>query len=137
MSITPGVIIMWYGVPSKIPQDWKVCDGTNGTPDLRGKFILGWNPENNRSFIKNQVETPNFIGQEGGSDTHNLTINEIPRHNHSYTEGGGYRVCNGSDSHIGDNPFDRLWFTDTEPNGGDQPHNNMPPYNVLLYIMKK
>ena len=36
-----GGIIMWSGVPSTIPANWRLCDGNNGTPDLRGKFVVG------------------------------------------------------------------------------------------------
>ncbi|MBA3773836.1 MAG: hypothetical protein H0X13_15500 [Ramlibacter sp.] len=36
-----GSIIMYDGLTSELPANWKVCDGTNGTPDLRDKFIIG------------------------------------------------------------------------------------------------
>ena len=36
-----GMISMWSGVAETIPQGWALCDGTNGTPDLRDKFVLG------------------------------------------------------------------------------------------------
>ena len=36
-----GGIIMWSGQVSNIPSGWKLCDGNNGTPDLRGRFIVG------------------------------------------------------------------------------------------------
>lgn len=36
-----GGIIMWSGLLSAIPTGWQLCDGTNSTPDLRGKFVKG------------------------------------------------------------------------------------------------
>ena len=39
-----GMISMWSGDVTKIPSGWALCDGTNGTPDLRGRFVLGYNP---------------------------------------------------------------------------------------------
>lgn len=39
--IPVGGIIMWSGTTGNIPADWALCDGSNGTPDLRGKFVLG------------------------------------------------------------------------------------------------
>lgn len=36
-----GGIIMWSGSYEDIPDGWQLCDGTNGTPDLRGRFVLG------------------------------------------------------------------------------------------------
>jgi hypothetical protein len=36
-----GVVCMWSGAVSAIPTGWSLCDGSNSTPDLRGKFIIG------------------------------------------------------------------------------------------------
>src|SRR3990172_420875 len=36
-----GGIIMWSGTVATIPATWQICDGTNGTPDLRDKFVVG------------------------------------------------------------------------------------------------
>lgn len=35
-----GSIIMWYGA-APAPKGWAICDGTNKTPDLRGRFVIG------------------------------------------------------------------------------------------------
>lgn len=40
-QVPPGLIAMWSG--TTIPDGWKLCDGTNSTPDLRGYFIVGYN----------------------------------------------------------------------------------------------
>jgi hypothetical protein len=39
--IPTGVITMWYGSIASIPSGWNLCDGTNSTPDLRDRFIVG------------------------------------------------------------------------------------------------
>ena len=36
-----GGIVMWSGSVASIPSGWLLCDGTNGTPDLRNRFIVG------------------------------------------------------------------------------------------------
>lgn len=36
-----GIILLWSGSVVSIPSGWRLCDGTNSTPDLRGKFIIG------------------------------------------------------------------------------------------------
>lgn len=41
-SLPPGVIVMWSGTLATVPSGWALCDGQNGTPDLRDKFIKGW-----------------------------------------------------------------------------------------------
>lgn len=58
MGVTPvGGIIMWSGTLATIPSGWALCDGTNGTPDLRDKFVRGAAP----------AADP---GATGGADTH-------------------------------------------------------------------
>jgi Collagen triple helix repeat (20 copies) len=39
-AVAPGMIVMWSGPRADIPEGWALCDGTNGTPDLRDRFIL-------------------------------------------------------------------------------------------------
>ena len=135
-----GTIVAFNG--SKAPNGWAFCDGTNGTPDLRGRFIAGYNKSDSDY---------NSIGKKGGEKTHKLTIHEMPSHNHgtagahyhSYSKGygGGTR---GASKYRRGSPYDR----DTHPNtstsgahvhsteGGNRPHENRPPYYVLMYIMK-
>ena len=74
-AIPSGIIVMWSGAIINIPTGWAFCDGTNGTPDLRGHFIgaygagPGYAPFNN-------------LGGTGGSFNINLQQNQIPAHTH-------------------------------------------------------
>jgi len=119
----PGMIMEWSGLIENIPSGWVLCDGNNGTPDLRGRFILGYNPNMEKYTI----------GKYGGTEKHTLTVQEIPSHNHGAPTIAGDNntcVCKGG-SGVCASKWD---FTDGI--GGSQPHNNMPPYYVLSYIMK-
>jgi hypothetical protein len=40
-AVTKGIICMWSGAVDAVPWGWALCDGTNGTPDLRDRFIVG------------------------------------------------------------------------------------------------
>lgn len=40
-TIPTGMISLWYGAIGSIPTGWYLCDGANGTPDLRDRFIVG------------------------------------------------------------------------------------------------
>ena len=40
-SVPSGSILMWSGTIATIPTGFQICDGTNGTPDLRDKFVVG------------------------------------------------------------------------------------------------
>jgi microcystin-dependent protein len=67
-----GTIVMWSGALANIPAGWAVCDGANGTPDLRDRFVLG----------TGAGENP---GETGGANTRSLTANELPSHTHDFT----------------------------------------------------
>lgn len=125
--IRKGMILMWYGSSDAVPNGWAICDGENGTPDLRDRFVVG--AGGNRD-----------MGATGGEETHTLTVNEIPEHKHITPYGehsvnypwGSYGTGQvGSSSTDYDN-----WWPYTSPVGGGKAHNNMPPFTALFYIMK-
>jgi microcystin-dependent protein len=117
------------------------------TPDLRGRFILGSGQGdnlNNREYNKT-----------GGAETHTLTELQMPSHSHDLNDFTNRIGCEGSDCH---NTGGASWYsfgggsgnkvhkweygkpgsliTNTGGIGGGQPHNNMPPFYTLYYIMK-
>ncbi len=62
-----GMILMWSGSITEIPRGWALCDGTNGTPDLRGKFIQGANPGAGQAMgATGGAETQTLSGTAGG-----------------------------------------------------------------------
>ena len=40
-GLPKGAVIMWHGEVNDIPDGWAICNGENGTPDLRNRFIVG------------------------------------------------------------------------------------------------
>lgn len=126
---------------------WLLCDGTKGTPDLRGRFIV--------CASANRVS-----GSSGGEETHILTVNEMPVHGHTGTTNatGGhvhtiYRAGNGGGNWDGaglagsprndyagyvnsNSSGNHSHILSVNSTGGNQAHNNMPPYYALAYIMK-
>lgn len=133
--ILKGTIIAWNGVTP--PAGWALCDGANGTPDLRGKFVLS---SGQGSGLTNRV-----VGQVGGAENVTLTVDQMPSHDHKLRVDNGDVVAHNR-SFTGADGNDRtIRERDTAvtfpevivlPKGGNQPHNNMPPYYVLAYIMK-
>lgn len=71
-----GMIIDWYGTADNIPAGWHLCDGTNGTPDLRDRFVLGAGGD-----------FP--LEAKGGNASIKLTVDMIPEHRHTIFAGGG------------------------------------------------
>ena len=70
--VPQGGIIMWSGSVASIPTGWLLCDGTNGTPDLRNRFIVG----------AGDTHAP---GATGGEDSTTLAEANLPSHTHSFS----------------------------------------------------
>lgn len=127
-AMPSGGIIMWSGSVASIPSGWYLCNGSNSTPDLRGRFVYGagggYSP-----------------GDTGGEETHTLTTAEMPAHNHGGVtgQGDGSREANvnGSGSNRNNYQTPGTGHTHTiSSEGGGGAHNNLPPYYALAFIMK-
>ena len=68
--IPKGSIIMFNGTASEIPEGWHICDGTEGTPNLIGKFI----------------KASDISGGTGGSSTIQILEENMPKHTHTFVE---------------------------------------------------
>lgn len=55
-----GTILPYTGSLSDIPKNWYLCDGTNGTPDLRNQFLMGWGNNSVKNLV--QAGLPNITG---------------------------------------------------------------------------
>lgn len=73
--VPSGAIVMWSGTIASIPSGWVLCDGNNGTPDLRDKFVMG----------APAGENP---GPGGGSHTRTLSEANLPPHTHTISSSG-------------------------------------------------
>lgn len=84
-GLPSGAIIMWSG--SVIPAGFRLCDGTYGTPDLMGRFIVGYHygAVTSPTVATNKEMNYGQIGNTGGELAHTLTAAEgsVPSHNHS------------------------------------------------------
>ncbi len=137
-----GVICMWSGAVAAVPSGWLLCNGSNGTPDLRDRFIIG-------------AGLAYAVGATGGSKdavvvshTHTATVND-PSHDHAgvaTTRGGN----GGSGTPIlaaGDNNLTTPYTPDVSPattgitvsnstEGVSGTNANLPPYYALCFIMR-
>ena len=132
------------------PANWLICDGSAvsrsayadlfaviGTKYGEGDGSTTFNLPNLKGRVPVGLDSSdtdfNTIGKTGGEKTHQLTINEMPSHNHPgifrYTnQTGNYaRLYLGSDG---------TKLDDEGKIGGDQPHNNLQPYEVNNFIIK-
>lgn len=105
---------------------------TFNIPDLRGRVIIG--PDNMGGNNAGVVQNLNDIGVTGGSETHTLSIEEMPTHSHSITTiSGGQHTDAGSGSYTDYSTFSEQ---QTSTEGENQPHNIMQPYTSINYIIK-
>lgn len=155
-EVPPGGIIMYSGALGQFDgagrglagtpyEGWQLCNGQNGAPDLRGRFVVGYN---------NAVADYNAIGNTGGTEQVALTVNQMPSHTHTMQAAGLHTHTYQGPLIAGDHPggsngYDRPnqpsggdtgpageHVHTINPTGGGQPHENRPPYYVLAFIMK-
>ena len=152
-AIPSGGIIMWSGAVSAIPTGWVLCNGSNSTPDLRNRFVVG-------------AGSTYAVNDTGGADSVSLSTANLPAHNHSFS-GTGTTNTTGAHVHASGwygprgasgeavlfatndsaypsvntgsagNHSHTVSVSGTTDNTGDgTAHENRPPYYALAYIMK-
>lgn len=73
-GVPSGIIAIWSGAVSAIPSGWVICDGTNGTPNLTGQFVVHADADAAGTYN---------VGDTGGSNTVTLLEANLPGHTHS------------------------------------------------------
>jgi hypothetical protein len=146
-----GSIMLWSGSIETIPGGWILCDGNNGTPDMRNRFVVGASDDSGGVAMTNITGTLTKTG--GNKDS------VVPSHNHTGTvDSSGdhfhrYLIYDSAIGHI-DAPYlsnenDGVLHGDTTSTAGLHNHTfttnstgtdgtnaNLPPYYALAYIMK-
>ncbi len=161
-SVPSGGIIIWKGAANAIPSGWYLCDGNNGTPNLRGRFVVGY--DNNDSLFD--------VNDTGGSKdatlvSHSHTVNSHTHGAGSYSASSAGAHTHSFSAHFSDTSLDndegnRTIYPNlsnsTTGSGGAHTHSvsgtsgsaspstnsqgssatnaNLPPYYALIYIIK-
>ncbi len=138
-TVPSGAILLWSGSVASIPAGWFLCDGTNSTPDLRDRFIVG------AGSTYNPAATGGSANAIVVSHTHTATsVVTDPGHNHTYNAPSGFDDGGFSGSVV-DNIISAttgsattgIAVTTTIASAGASGTNaNLPPYFALAYIMK-
>jgi microcystin-dependent protein len=145
-TIPAGMISLWYGSIGSVPSGWYLCDGANGTPDLRDRFVVA-------------AGSTYSVGATGGTATNTLTTNELPAHSHTATfagtalgththtfsgspgggGGGGGADLNtsyGSSTTSAVSAGTPAGTVTVASTGSGASFSNIPPYYALAYVMK-
>ena len=132
---TQGMIIAWYGYPNYIPKGWAICDGTNGTPDLRNRFMIGQSQEipfnsigGNSNIILSKSNLPQLGICRFSADSH--------RGSYHHSNNGFIRSLSSYSTYIKGSDYSDTWGSNYEIdlNSGmnSSPINIMNPYFALF-----
>ena len=77
-----NMIVFWAGLSSAIPAGWQLCDGTNDTPDLRDKFIVGGG--GSLAVTGSYAHSTDPASPGGTIGTYTLTTGDLPSHLHPF-----------------------------------------------------
>jgi hypothetical protein len=139
---TAGMILIWSGSIGSVPTGWALCNGSNGTPDLRDRFVIA-------------AGSTYSVGQTGGSadaivvsHTHTATVSD-PGHLHNINNlyASNFNPAASGESltgwYYGGNGTTKSTATATTgisvsnaSTGSSGTGANLPPYYALAYIMK-
>ena len=164
-AVPAGIIVMWSGASNAIPSGWYLCDGGNGTPDLRNRFVIGagaggnYSPGDNggsSTVLLGTANLPSHTHQRGTLAVTNRTLTgDITKISECYNVAGGatgvFTKKNTGNSPVtgaaSNSPTAGVDFnaTHNHPMSGStgdqggamgQSFNILPPYYALCYIMK-
>ena len=131
--IPSGGIIIWSGAANAIPSGWYLCNGSNGTPNLSGRFVVGYSAS----------DGDYDVGDTGGAKTDTVTISGSDTVNISVSGSTGFENLATGGNHISTGAANRRHThsfsgsgSDTVNISGSDTVNTRPPYYALCYIMK-
>ena len=135
-GIPTGVIMMWSGTIATIPSGFALCDGSNNTPDLRDKFIVGAKQDDGvgaASTAKSNIT--GSLAATGGSTS--ATTSQEGVHEFTGSEDNSAQVQDASSSYNG---IVNKNSRDRHQHGIDWRHTHtvptIPPFYAIAYIMK-
>lgn len=124
--------------------NWAICNGKNGTPDLRGYFLVGATAIPNQGAASVPGALGSYaLGATGGARDVALTVPNLPPHVHNIQTNGNNDNGGSGRASVGDGAQEGILTTDSTGPAGNPlgqmaatPHNNLPPYKATVWIMK-
>lgn len=143
-KVPVGTIVLWWG--STVPSGWKLCNGTNGTPNLLDKFVMGSNLVSGvantggsvNAVLVSHTHTAATTVASAGAHTHPVDLNDaVTSGETAHISAGGGGVLFNNQSLVESAGAHTHTATTTVTAAGESGTNkNLPPYYKLAYIMK-
>ena len=141
-------ITMYGGDLNSIPNGWFVCDGQNGTVDLRSRFVVGHDPNDpaydtagNTGGLREVALTENQMpshGHEGTTSTDGSHTHSVPAESDTGGSGVHFRIENNNrNRQQGRSAGSHSHTLNINNAGGGEAHENRPPYYVMIFIQFK
>jgi hypothetical protein len=147
-AFTSGMIMMWSGTIATIPTGWVLCNGSNSTPDLRNRFVIG--AHSDTTGVAYTTVTGSNTTSGGTKDavnvshTHTATVTD-PGHTHTAqfqtttgtnwgVSSDGVQIQVNTSAQTGSKTTGITVANSTAGVSGT--NENLPPYYALAYIMK-
>ena len=153
-----GMIILWYGNTSNIPNGFALCDGTQETPDLRSRFIIGADADatingvvlpttsvTGAATTTGGSKDATLVSHQHGAGSYSAVSNGA--HSHTYNFRTGTNIADNDEDHarnVGSKPYTtsedgshtHSISGSSSTEGSSATNANLPPYYALCYIMK-
>jgi hypothetical protein len=138
--IPVGAIVLYYGTSTTIPAGYAICDGTSGTPNLKGKFIMGASSSGEllttggaETHIHSQAQSSSEGGHNHAYDPFNFSTpttgnyiasggSTLSHYSHYHTSSGGNTATDGSHSH--------------SPNGSSGAGSSLPVHKLYYWVQR-
>lgn len=143
MSLPIGSIILWSKPAAQLPYGWQVCDGTNGTPDLRNMFIYGASADGEVGASGGGSHDHSRPATTGTGGYHRHTIAGNPANTGNNV--GSLKDAGGSGVNVASNSHDHSGISGNTGYDSDHTHTLtgntgateiLPPYVRLYYVMR-
>lgn len=138
-TIPTGIISLWYGAIGSVPAGWYLCDGANGTPDLRDKFVVGAGSTYSVAAVGGSADAVVVSHTHTATSVVTDPSHQHTGHNASFGNNGIPAGANDTTSTPGPTGFATTGITVATTNasaGVSGTNANLPPYYALCYVMK-
>lgn len=130
----PAGAVVAFNLPEGCPKNWQLFSSA------LGRTIVGAHLGEVETEAKSNRLTQHKLLESGGSETHKLSIQEMPKHNHKfrYQEGSEKKIWYNNRNTGRDKKLlaDFHKKINTENTGTGVPHNNMQPFIALYYCQR-